>query len=363
MIIPCSSLEIVHQPRECLVRLHPVREGLAALGGLDVHLFDVDQGRVAQTISTGPVNDLSVRDRHDENLLAIACQDGHIRLLNLQSQVGTRNNANGTDCNSKDNINVSSHPNHEGPVLCCDLSGTQNHIASGGLDQYVQIRDMVTGRPIMRTCAHADAVLDVAFCPAASHGNLLASSGADGVIRLWDARIAGSARTPEIRSNGHAQQQQQQIACIIDDDNPAVTSVQWSADGAWLLSTTVDDCVRLWDVRAAGPYAKYSKSGHHRTIKCARCFKGAAFRNRPYGKATFLDNQTILTVDQGALLIMWDVQTKACVFKQPLGLDADHGMLLDFVVLPRMSSQSSNDDVLSILAVTGDTRLWRAEIT
>jgi WD40 repeat protein len=88
--------------------------------------------------------------------------------------------------------------------------------------------------------AHAAEVLSVAF---SRDGKLLASSGGDNSVRLWDVashRQVGSPLT------GHTSR---------------VSSVAFSPDGKLLASSGVEDSVRLWDVASHRQVGVLSSSG------------------------------------------------------------------------------------------------------
>jgi hypothetical protein len=98
-------------------------------------------------------------------------------------------------------------------------------LASGGADNIVRLWDPASGREVRALISHADWVRGVAFAP---DGRLLASAGDDKLVRLWDPFSGRELRALKGHSGG-------------------VTGVAFSRDGRQLASAGRDYTVRLWD--------------------------------------------------------------------------------------------------------------------
>lgn len=97
-------------------------------------------------------------------------------------------------------------------------------IASGGADGTVRTWDANSGAPRQTIRAHADAVSGVAFSP---DGRLLASSSWDRSVKVWETATGRLVHT----LTGH---------------DLAVTRVAFSPDGTRLASSSWDETIRLW---------------------------------------------------------------------------------------------------------------------
>jgi WD40 repeat protein len=88
----------------------------------------------------------------------------------------------------------------------------------------VEVWDTATGRKTATLAGHTASVRDVTFAP---NGATVATSGADGTVRLWDAESGAQA-------------------LVLDGHRGVVTSVAFSPDGSRLASASADGTVRVW---------------------------------------------------------------------------------------------------------------------
>jgi small GTP-binding protein len=114
---------------------------------------------------------------------------------------------------------------HIGTVRCVGWSPDQKHLVSGGADGSVRLWEAKSGRALAVLKGHQWAVLCVGF---SSDGLRVASGGCDGVIYLWEA------------SSGRV------LARLVSNQK-WVLSVAWSIDCRRVVSGGLDGTVRVWD--------------------------------------------------------------------------------------------------------------------
>lgn len=159
------------------------------------------------------------------------------------------------------------------------LAARVHHPASPALDRHarsaLRVLDGTLGEPRLH---HPDAVRAVAASPG---GELLASGGDDGVVRLWDRRTGQAAG----RLLGHA---------------GPIRALAFTPDGTRLVSASLDRSLRLWDPWQRREVAVLA--GHRKGVTAVACTP---------------DGTRILSGSADTSLRVWQVHTDAPVAELP----------------------------------------------
>ena len=114
---------------------------------------------------------------------------------------------------------------HEGTVLSVAFNADGRLLASGGADSLIKVWDVASKDCRLTLRGHADEVFAAVFHPTEPR---LASGGRDRLVRLWDAATGEEL----VRLPGHSDY---------------VYSLAFSPDGKTLVSSSGDTTLRLWD--------------------------------------------------------------------------------------------------------------------
>lgn len=131
---------------------------------------------------------------------------------------------------------------HEGPITSCALSGDGGRALSGAPDRTVAVWDLATGARTHTFYSHDRDVLAVGW-----QGGRVWSAAADRSARCW--ALSASPDIPEYRLRH------------LD----AVTDCTVVAEHGWLISTSLDYTIQVWDAETGSSHQ--TLRGHHGAVK------------------------------------------------------------------------------------------------
>jgi eukaryotic-like serine/threonine-protein kinase len=187
----------------------------------------------------------------DSQRIVTACADGSIRLWDLSSP--------------------------QAPSLVMEHDGRINHVAfdsegrriiSASSDNTARIWDAVTGNPLTGPLKHGNKVVDARISP---DGRRAASISADNTIRIWDTASGaqlhrGTAYSRFVFEINFSPDGNRLVAAswgkamVIDPETGSevlpplthlqgITSASFNSDGNWIVTSSEDQTVRVWDAR------------------------------------------------------------------------------------------------------------------
>lgn len=153
---------------------------------------------------------------------------------------------------------------HASFVFACKFNPQSNLLVSGSFDETVKLWDVRSGDCISTLPAHSEPVTSVDFN---RDGTCVASSSHDGLIRIWDVFSGECLKT------------------LYAQGNPPVSYLSYSPNGRYILASTLDSKLRLWDTTAKyHPKVEWSLDEHFDPnqpfrkrltgLKCAKTYSG-----------------------------------------------------------------------------------------
>ncbi|PSB56203.1 NB-ARC domain-containing protein [Chamaesiphon polymorphus] len=163
---------------------------------------------------------------------------------------------------------------HTGWIWSVRFSPDGRTLASGSNDACVRLWDVQTGQCLQVLQGHTDWIWSVSFSP---DGRMLASGSNDASLRLWDLQTG-------------------QCQTLLADAAGAVGAVCFSPNGRILASGSCDGSVRLW---------------HLSDRLCLTTLQGHFQRVRSVSFSA--DGLLLASGSEDGLVKLWDVQTQQCL--------------------------------------------------
>ncbi|CCE83795.1 Piso0_004383 [Millerozyma farinosa CBS 7064] len=187
---------------------------------------------------------------------------------------------------------------HTYHVTNVKFSRKGNILITASADETITIWDIMSGVSLKTLAAHSDPISSIALSP---DSTLIASGSYDGLMRLFDLESGHCLKTLSFNtSSGTA------TASTTDVLNSPISHVEFSPNGKYILSSSLDGYLRLWDYMDNKVMKTYSGPKEDDSkVSTSHCC-GSKFITRS-------SSPLIISGSEKSGLLFWDVQTKEIV--------------------------------------------------
>lgn len=279
------------------VKISPNKETFAVCTskGL-IRVYDLKSGYHISTLlgHTKGVSDIAYSPI-DSNIIALCSDDLTIRIWSISKSKCLRI--------------LKKHTFH---ITTITFNSKGNLLISGAADETIVIWDLTTGRSLKTLAAHSDPVSSVGLTP---DDTIIISGSYDGLMRLFDLGSGQCLKTLVYNSSTHGTA----TASTNDVVNFPISHIQVSPNGKYILSSSLDGKIRLWDYM------------NNKVVKTYGGINGDIVNNKYDSGCCFItvtENSLVASGSDHAGVLFWDIQSKEVVFQlQPGDTVLDIAML------------------------------------
>ncbi|RLV96510.1 Serine/threonine-protein kinase svkA [Spathaspora sp. JA1] len=205
-----------------------------------------------------------------------------------------------------------------------------NILISGSADETITIWDITSGRILTTLAAHSDPVSSICLTP---DNSMIISASYDGLMRLFDLETSQCLKTLTYNaSHGTA------TASTNDVLNFPISNVEISPNGLYILSSSLDGLIRLWDYM------------NNKVIKTYQGVEGTPISEHFNCGTKFIiktNTPKIVSGSEKSGVLVWDIQTKEIVYQFNNGNDVVFEV--DVFDQGRILMSCSRDGIINVL--------------
>lgn len=267
------------------VKLSPDKRNFAVCSSKGaIRVYDIKTGSLVTTLKghTKGVSDIAFSPI-DSNIIALCSDDLTIRIWSISKSKCIRI--------------LKKHTYH---ITTITFNSKGNLLISGAADETIVVWDLTTGRSLKTLAAHSDPVSSVCLTP---DDTIIVSGSYDGLMRLFDLGTGQCLKTLVYNSSTHGTA----TASTNDVVNFPISHVQISPNGKYILSSSLDGKIRLWDYM------------NNKVVKTYTGESGSELVNTKYDSGscfiTSTERPLVASGSDSAGVLFWDVQSKEIVFQ------------------------------------------------
>ncbi|AMD19648.1 HCL503Wp [Eremothecium sinecaudum] len=197
-------------------KISPNGDFVAICDNVTIYVVEFSSGKIQRLLTTHsePINDICWSP--DSQCVASASEDFTIEITHLEYG------------------KIHTLTGHIAPVLALVYNCKGNLLCSSSMDESIKEWDVLTGTILKTMSAHSDPVvsIDIPQCDP----TILSSGSYDGLIRIFDTKTGHCLKTLTYDKDWKT-----------DDGVVPISQVKFSKNGKFLLVSSLDGVVKIWD--------------------------------------------------------------------------------------------------------------------